>query len=113
MILVVLCALFAITSRVHAQEERLETRLDAETHTAVMAVIDSARQAGLPTEPLVLKALEGASKQASGPRIIAAVQSLARELRESRTLLGASATPTELTAAAGALHAGATHAELL
>jgi hypothetical protein len=95
-----------------AQDARLEGRLDPDTRAAVEAIIDSAEAAGLPTDPLVLKALEGASKRAPGSRIVAAVRSLDAELREARTALGPSSLPAELTAAAAALHAGATPAEL-
>jgi hypothetical protein len=90
-----------------AQDSRLESRLDPRTRAAVTAVIDSARADALPTEPLVLKALEGASKRADGERIVTAVRSLARDLRNARAVLGSDAGEAELSAAAGALRAGA------
>ena len=49
------------TATLHAQERRLVDRLDPVTATAVQQLIDSARTAELPTEPLVQKALEGAT----------------------------------------------------
>jgi hypothetical protein len=72
----------------------------------VRAVIDSARAAGLPTEPLVDKALEGAAKQASNDRIVAAVRMLAARLGEARAVLGPRSGSDELAAAASALRAG-------
>lgn len=94
-----------------AQEAALQQRLDARTAAEVGAVIDSARAAGLPTRPLVSKALEGASKRAPGPRIVAAVRTLAGELRTARTVLGA-VSETELDAAASALHLGVRQRDL-
>lgn len=90
------------------QDARLATRLDPVTRGAVTAMVDSARRAGLPAEPLVDKALEGASKRAPGTRITAAVRALANELGAARSALGAAASAAELVAGAGALHAGAT-----
>jgi hypothetical protein len=81
-------------------------RLDATTRATVRALVDSARIAKLPTEPLVDKALEGAEKGADGPRIIGAVRGLSAELRTARNALGAKATTDEITAGAQALHAG-------
>lgn len=95
-----------------AQEPRLERRLDAATRTAVMTIVDSARIAGLPVEPLVDRALEGASKHAEPARIVAAVRMLAAELASARSALGTSSNPAELEAGASALRAGV-HAEAL
>ncbi len=85
---------------------RLE-RLDAATRPAVAALVDSARRALLPTEPLVQRALEGATKRASGDLIVAAVRRFAVELGQARDALGSTASPAELTAGAAALRAGA------
>ncbi|HEU4563893.1 MAG TPA: hypothetical protein VFS05_04550 [Gemmatimonadaceae bacterium] len=103
-----LLALLALAPALAAQDARLAARLDARTRAAVAAVVDSARAAGLPAEPLVDKALEGASKRAPGARIVAAVRALAGELATARAALGAGASDAELVAAAGALHAGTT-----
>ncbi len=89
-----------------AQEPRLERRLDPGTRSAVMVIVDSARLAGLPTEPLVDRALEGASKHADPSRILAAVRLLADELRSARSALGMSSSTAELEAGASALRAG-------
>jgi hypothetical protein len=92
--------------RAGAQDDRL-SRLDGRTRAEVTAVVDSARAAGLPVEPLIDKALEGASKRADGSRIAAAVRALSRELAAARAALGVVASEAELVAAADALRAGA------
>lgn len=103
----------ALSPRVGAaQDPRLERRLDSATVAALVAVIDSARTVGLPVEPLVQRALEGAAKHASPVRIVAAVRSLADELSVARTALGGASTAPELVAAASALRAGVRPADL-
>jgi len=87
-------------------DPRLE-RLEAAIRPAVAALVDSARAAMLPTEPLVQRALEGATKHASGDVIVAAVRRLAVDLAHARDALGSTASPAELTAGAAALRAGA------
>jgi len=89
-----------------AQDRRLPDRLDPVTASSVQGLVDSARGAGLPTEPLVQKALEGSTMGASGDRIRAAVAALLGQLGRAREALGADATEAELTAGAGALRAG-------
>ncbi|MBL8961424.1 MAG: hypothetical protein JNJ98_16315, partial [Gemmatimonadetes bacterium] len=69
-------------------DQRLVGRLDAKTREAVVAVVDAARRDGLPTEPIIDKALEGASKQASGAQIVAVVRSLVGDLKRAREALG-------------------------
>jgi hypothetical protein len=78
----------------------------------VAALVDSARAAGLPTEPLVQRALEGTSKRAAGDRVVAAVRRLARDLGTARSALGPVATSAEIDAGAAALYAGARPADL-
>lgn len=85
---------------------RLDGRLDARTRAAVERVVDSAYIAGVPAEPLVDKALEGASKRAPGDLIVRAVRTLALALGTARQQLGANALPSELTAGAAAVRAG-------
>ena len=103
-----LLAAMLVAGRAAGQQTdpRLE-RLDAATRPAVAALVDSAGRALLPTEPLVQRALEGATKRASGELIVAAVRRLAVDLGHARDALGSTASPAELTAGAAALHAGA------
>ena len=91
-----------------AQDPRLAARLDSATHARVEAMIAAARGDGLPTEPLAQKALEGASKGAAGPRIVAAVNSTLADLRRAREALGVGASADDIVATAAALRAGAT-----
>src|SRR6059036_4340293 len=95
-----------IATAAAAQDQRLD-RLDPSVRPLVASVIDSARAAGLPTEPLVQRALEGATKGAPGPLIVSAVQRLAADLGRAREALGPGTTPPELEAGAAALRAGA------
>jgi len=87
-------------------DPRLAARLDAASAEAVEEFLAQARADSLPTEPLVQRALEGATKGASGPRIVAAVEALLQRLRISRNLIGTASSGPELVAAAGALQAG-------
>lgn len=82
------------------------SRLDPTTRYQVELLLDSARLAGLPYGPIESKALEGASKRASGRDILAACRRVFRSLREARTALGPAASADELTVAAGALRVG-------
>jgi hypothetical protein len=95
-----------------AQDARLAARLPQGTRLAVERLMDSARAGGLPTEPLVRKALEGASKGADSARIVSAVATLARYLGEARQALGPGADEATLVAGAAALRAGAQPARL-
>jgi hypothetical protein len=101
-----LSALLLLPASLAAQDSRLAERLDPSTAAAVQRVVDSAGRAGLPTEPLVQKALEGSTLGAPGDRIEAAVLALHAQLGRAREALGGEAGEAELTAAAGALRAG-------
>ena len=92
--------------QVAAQDPRLE-RLDPETRSLVISVVDSARAVGLPSEPMIQRAHEGATKGAPGARIVAAVRRLATDLGTARSALGARASAPELEAGVAALRAGA------
>lgn len=95
-----------VAGRVEAQDARL-TRLDRRVQAEVAALMDTARSLGIPSEPVVDKALEGAAKRAPNDRIINVVRSRFRELVAARAALGGGAMETEIIAAADALHAGA------
>ena len=111
MTLLLAAALVALQVPTQGIDRRLE-RLDSTTRPIVAALVDSARAAALPTEPLVQRALEGATKRAPTDRIVAAVRRLALDLGHARDALGPTASPTELGAAAAALRAGAPPATL-
>ena len=95
-----------------AQDARLGTKLDAPTKAAIIAVLDSARAQGLPTDPLMEKVYEGVGKGADGKLIVAAVRNLAFEMSVMHRALGAIASTDELKAAASAMHAGVPAVEL-
>ncbi len=98
-------ALLLVAAQV-GTDPRLD-RLDPDTRAQVTTVLDSARHVGLPTEPLIQRALEGATKAAPGPRIVAAVRRLSADLGVARTALGTEASAPELEAGVAALRAGA------
>lgn len=85
---------------------RLDARFDARTRAALERLIDSAYAAGVPAEPLVDKALEGASKGAPTEAVLRAVRGLAGDLATARTALGNGSLVGELSAGAAALRAG-------
>lgn len=89
-----------------AIDPRLAQRLDHATAESVGALIDSAAAAGIPTEPLVQRALQGALKKAPGQRIVAAVSNYAADLRTARDAVGAKSSDAEIVAGAAAIHAG-------
>lgn len=102
----------AAPSDASAQEARLVGRLSDAIRVQVDGVLDSADAGGLPTEPLVDRALEGAAKGAPGDLIVSAVRRLWGELRTAYDAFGDDASPMELTAGASALRAGATRDDL-
>jgi len=70
-----------------AGQQRLEQRLDAPTIAALRPLFELARRDSVPVAALEDKALEGAAKRIPPERIVAAVQQLARDLRDARGLL--------------------------
>jgi hypothetical protein len=89
-----------------SEEARLRARLAPDVAAPVIEIVRSAASQGLPTSPLVARALEGASRQADGALILQAVRRHAMGLAAARRALGPSASPAELDAGAGALLAG-------
>ncbi len=89
------------------QEARLEGRIPEPTRSEIDTILLNAQAAGIPTEALVDRALEGASKGADTALILRAVRRLDGELRSSRGALGIQSTEAEIVAGASALRAGA------
>lgn len=111
------CALAVLVLPVRAaarpdDETRLRARLSPEATLHVLAIVREARDASLPTDPLVARALEGASRGVDAPRIVAGVRALADALGAARGALGTSATADEVVAGGNALLAGV-HADTL
>jgi len=107
----VLSVALALPASLSAQDPRtarLAGKLDGETQAAVLRTLDSALTRGLPTEPLVDKALEGATKKAAGSRIQAAVSTMLVRLEAARDALAPNPGPRDIAAGADALAYGAT-----
>ena len=107
-----LLAITMVTGAAAAQEARLAGRLSPAARADVEAVLDSARRDGLPVEPLVDRALEGATKGADDARIVAAVRRLAADLGAARDAFGPGVADAEVSAGASALRAGARSEDL-
>jgi hypothetical protein len=95
----------ASVPRAHAQGTALPIA-DAKARQAVEREIAQAAAKGLPTQPLISKAMEGVTKQAAGEPIRAAVASLAKRLEQARILLAPSPSVAEITSGADALALG-------
>jgi hypothetical protein len=106
--MIIAALLLAVQVPVAAAQDPRLSRLDPETRAAVSGIVDSARGSGLPAEPLIQRALEGATKGAAGSRIVMAVRRLTGDLGAVRAALGDKASTPELEAGAAALRAGAT-----
>ena len=101
-----------LSGHVVAQDGRITGRFPAPVAMRLNAVIDSAQREGLPTEPIVLRALEGNAKGIPPEQIMGALTRLRGALRTARGTLGTSAGTVELTTAAAALQAGVAEARL-
>jgi hypothetical protein len=99
-------ALMAAASPARAQDPRIGARFSASDAARLTALIDSAGRENLPTDPLVLRALEGQAKNVPLDRIVDALDRLRDALHTAQTTLGPSASVPELTTAAAALQAG-------
>ena len=106
-----LATLVVAAASAQAQDPRLARKLDAPTLAAVEALIDSARTAGIPTEPLADKAQEGAFRKWTSEQIIAKVRARAMQLGVAKRAL-APATDQEILAGADALQWGVPEATL-
>jgi hypothetical protein len=81
------------------------SRLDARYRIQIDALIDSARQAGLPWGAVRSKALEGVNLKADAPRIVIVVRQYYASLVKSRAVLGP-LSDTDIETGASALSAG-------
>jgi hypothetical protein len=89
-----------------AQDPDPLSRLDPNTRFTVELIVDSARVAGVPTRPLILKALEGSAKHVDNRHIVAAVRSSFHAELDVRVALGTALDESEWTAAVSALQSG-------
>lgn len=95
-----------------AQDPRIAARFPATEVIAITALIDSAARAGLPREPLVLRALEGAAKGIPGPRVRLVLARYRDAMTRAQEFVGPGGDPTELSTAAAALLEGVPPAHL-
>lgn len=107
--------LLCLASSLMGQGQTVRSRLEGRVPAASVAVLDSliamAGADGLPTEPLIQKAIEGGTKQVSAERIEKAVALDIAQLRRAQALLvragdAPPVTPVEVTAVAWALKRG-------
>jgi hypothetical protein len=111
-LLVLAISVAALPAAVQNTVDPRLARLDSETRVQVVAIVDSAKRELLPVEPLIRRALEGASKRAPSPIIVKVVRTYAQDLRRAREALGPASTADEVVAAANALKAGVDVKEL-
>ncbi len=102
-LLVALALACVSASAAFAQGTAVLPIADVKARQAVEREIARAAAKGLPTQPLISKAMEGVTKQASGEQIRSAIASLAQRLDQARSLLAPSPTVAELVAGADAL----------
>lgn len=94
-----------------AQDADPLARLDQNSRFAIDLMVDSARVAGLPTAPLLSRALEGISRRVDSRKIVDAVRKQLSYLRIARSVLGGVG-EEELVAAAAVVEAGAKPGQL-
>lgn len=110
-----LLAWVALPLAAQSVRSRLEGRVPLAALPAIDSLVQQAAAEGLPTEPLVQKALEGGAKRVAAERILTAVRLKWAQLRDARSLLQrAGADPplpaAELTVVATALERGLSRA---
>lgn len=94
------------TVQLEGVDPRLANRFPVSVAVRLDGVVDSAMAEGLPTEPLVLRALEGGAKGVAADRIQVALNRLLAALRRAQATLGAEASASDLTVAAATIQTG-------
>lgn len=103
---ILLAALPGALSGQDARLERLRQAFPAAAASEIEAVLARAERAGVPTDPLIAKALEGAAKGVPGERVVAVLSSYADGLQRSQALLGPGHGEASIVAGADALRRG-------
>jgi hypothetical protein len=93
-------------------DRRIAATFDAPSARRIARILDSVAADGLPTEPVVLRSLEGAAKGAPVDLIVQVLGRLHGDLRMARAVLGPEAGSTELATAAAALQLGVSQDQL-
>ncbi|HEX6937879.1 MAG TPA: hypothetical protein VF158_00600 [Longimicrobiales bacterium] len=104
----------AVAAQVDASLARAKALLPAAAARELERAVADARRRGLPTAPLVDKALEGVAKGVPADRILAVVHQLAEDLERARDLIAGdgAVTPADVTAVADALRRGVPEAAI-
>ena len=89
-----------------AQDARLTLIRDDATRDVVRQVLGAAIARGMPSDPLMSKALEGVAKKATPKRIREAMNALENRMRRANELLAPTRSVDEMAAGADALYAG-------
>jgi hypothetical protein len=87
-------------------DPRLDARLAGRTKDSVNAIVESARRAGLPTEPLIQKALEGVQKNATADAVLQSLGRMSHLLQQAKSALGPASSREDVEAGAEALRNG-------
>lgn len=82
------------------------SRFDTLTLLNLRTQLEIAVENGLPTAPLINRALEGAARRVGGPKILQVVRDHMAAMAHARDVLGAKSSADELDAGASALRAG-------
>lgn len=106
-VVTVACLVAAFARQGAGQDQQPEplSRLDLRYRLQIEAVIDSARQAGLPWAAVRSMALQGINKKIDGPKIVSVVRQYYANLVKSREALGPLGS-AEIETGASALTAG-------
>jgi hypothetical protein len=86
--------------------QRVQEAFPRETAQQIETMIEAARGSGLPTDPLMDKALEGAAKGVPGDRVVAVLGAYSHRLGRAHELLGRPAETATVVAGADALQRG-------
>lgn len=81
-------------------------RFDSVTALSLRSYLDAAIEQGIPTAPLINRALEGSARKKSGAEIMRAVRLFGAALAQAMAALGPGTPVAELEAGASALRAG-------
>jgi hypothetical protein len=104
-----LILILTFPSVVLAQDARMERIRQVYPVGAVVeieGILAEAEAQGVPTDPLIAKALEGAAKGVPADRVVAALSAYRERLGESRSLIGSGRGAAEVVAGADALRRG-------
>lgn len=96
-----------------AVDQRLGSRFPESVALRIHGIVDSAVAEGLPSEPLMLRALEGGAKGVKADAIYVALDRLRISMRRAADALGYGTSGTDLSTAAAALQTGLAPARLV